>query len=215
MLKWKGFDKTLLIKHRWVLLIWVFFIMFSMAYIILTPRGSLNIFLSNYYNINIGVMAKYYTNLGEEWLLIPMGLILLFIVRSADFTIRLVLTFVFNTLFTVPIKFYLFDYDRPRIVLEKFNLIFTEGVDVHQYHSFPSGHSSAAFAMALALAFWFKNKTISIIVVIMAIGVGFSRIYLQQHFIEDVLGGAIIGLIAAWLASGFHWVPKEKRKLEI
>ena len=191
-------------------MIWLQFIMFSMAYIILTPQGRLNIMFSETYINNLGIFSKYYTYFGEEWLLVPLGFILLFVVRNTDFTIRLALTFVFNTLITVPVKFYIFNYDRPRIVLEKFNLVFTKGVDVHLYNSFPSGHSSAAFAMALAVAFWFNNKTISILAVLMAIGVGFSRIYLQQHFIEDVLGGAIIGLIAAWLASGFYWVPKEK-----
>lgn len=43
----------------------------------------------------------------------------------------------------------------------------------------------------------------------MAIGVGLSRVYLQQHFLEDVTGGAIIGLISAWLSSGFNWEPKQ------
>jgi membrane-associated phospholipid phosphatase len=44
----------------------------------------------------------------------------------------------------------------------------------------------------------------------MAIGVGLSRIYLQQHFIEDVIGGATIGLLAAGLAAGLTWIPKNK-----
>ena len=107
-------------------------------------------------------------------------------------------------------KFLIFDYNRPKLVLEKFNLVFTEGVKVHEYNSFPSGHSSAAFAMALALAFWFNNKAVSIVVILMAIGVGLSRIYLQQHFIEDVIGGATIGLLAAGLAAGLTWIPKNK-----
>lgn len=209
MLKWKGFDKRFLIDHRWVLVLWACFIMFCLAFIITTPYGNFNIWLSNHYHNGLGFFFRYYTNFGEEWLLIPIGVILVFLIRSITFTIRLAITFIINSLLTLLLKFVVFDYNRPKLVLHKFNLVFTEGVSVHEYNSFPSGHSSAAFAMALALAFWFKNKTVSLIVVLMAIGVGLSRIYLQQHFLEDVLGGAIIGLIAAWLANGFNWEPKQ------
>ncbi len=209
MLKWKWFDESLLNERRWVLMLWLLFIMFALAYIALTPRGELNILLSQNYFKELGSFFKYFTRFGEEWLLIPIGLIFIFVIKSIDFTIRLTATFILNTLITVPVKFYLFDYNRPKIDLHQFNLIFTEGVTVHDYHSFPSGHSSAAFAMALAIAFWYNHKAISIVVILMAIGVGFSRIYLQQHFVEDVIGGAVIGLIAAWLASGFYWLPKK------
>jgi len=210
MLKWKGFNKSFLIEHRWVLSLWLFFIMFSMAYVMLTPYGELNILVSKHYKSSIGYFFRYYTHFGEEWLLVPIGLALIFIIKKRDFTIKLIAAFVINSLITIPVKYCLFSYDRPRVALEKFNLIFTEGVDVHQFNSFPSGHSSAAFSMALMVALWYKDRLISFIVILMAIGVGMSRIYLQQHFIEDVMGGAIIGLLAASLSSGFYWQPKIK-----
>jgi membrane-associated phospholipid phosphatase len=94
------------------------------------------------------------------------------------------------------------------LVLEKFHLVFTEGVKVNQYNSFPSGHTSAAFAMALAIAFWYNDSKLSIFMVFLAIFVGLSRIYLQQHFVEDVMGGAVIGLVAAMFASGFSFSKK-------
>jgi len=205
MLKWQRIDKSFFINHRWVLFLWMLFIMFSLAFIATTPYGALNILLSKHYSSDWGFIFRYYTYFGEEWLLVPVGLILIVIIQKWDFVIRLTATFLLNTLITVPVKFLLFETERPKLALQKFHLVFTEGVDVHQYNSFPSGHSSAAFAMALAVAFWFNDKAISIIVIIMAIGVGLSRIYLQQHFVEDVMGGSVIGLIAATLASGLYW----------
>jgi membrane-associated phospholipid phosphatase len=210
MLKWQWFNKRLFMEHRWVLLLWVYFIMVSTASIVVTPYGHFNIWLSNHYHNGIGFFFKYYTHFGEEWILVPLGLLLVWFLKSITFTIRLTATFIFNALITIFFKFLIFDYNRPKLVLEKFNLVFTEGVKVHEYNSFPSGHSSAAFAMALALAFWFNNKAVSFVVILMAIGVGLSRIYLQQHFIEDVIGGATIGLLAAGLAAGLTWIPKNK-----
>lgn len=205
MLKWQRIDKSFFINHRWVLFLWMLFIMFSLAFIATTPYGALNILLSKHYSSDLGFFFRYFTYFGEEWLLVPVGLILIVLIRKWDFVIRLTATFLLNTLITVPIKFLIFETERPKLALQKFQLVFTEGVEVHQYNSFPSGHSSAAFAMALAIAFWFNDKAISIIVIIMAIGVGLSRIYLQQHFVEDVMGGSVIGLIAAALASGLYW----------
>ncbi|MFM9943610.1 MAG: phosphatase PAP2 family protein [Bacteroidia bacterium] len=210
MLKWKWFDKRLLAEHRWVLLFWLSFIMFCAASIVITPYGHFNIWFSKHYDSTLGYFFRYYTFFGEEILLIPIGIVLIYFIKSINFTIRLGATFLFNTLITVFFKFLIFDSNRPKIALDKFNLIFTEGVDVHLYNSFPSGHSSAAFAMALALAFYFKKNWVSLCVVFMAMGVGLSRIYLQQHFLEDVIGGATIGLIAATLATGISWEPKKQ-----
>ena len=64
-------------------------------------------------------------------------------------------------------------------------------------NGFPSGHTSAAFAMMLCIALIVKDKTLSAIFCIVAILIGYSRIYLSQHFAEDVLLGSVIGVISA------------------
>ena len=65
--------------------------------------------------------------------------------------------------------------------------------------SFPSGHSANAFAGALALsveapsgaAIWWP----------LAAAIAFSRVYLGVHYPLDVVGGAAVGLVSAWLAT--------------
>jgi membrane-associated phospholipid phosphatase len=60
---------------------------------------------------------------------------------------------------------------------------------------FPSGH------IALTTSLWggstkvFKSNIIRLLTPIMIVAVALSRVYLGRHFIGDVLGGAILGLI--------------------
>lgn len=74
---------------------------------------------------------------------------------------------------------------------------FIEGVTLHNYHSFPSGHTASAFALAAVLSFFTANKNYSFIFLIVAASVGYSRIYLGQHFLDDVLAGSVIGVFSS------------------
>lgn len=72
----------------------------------------------------------------------------------------------------------------------------------HQPHdySFPSGHTTAAFAVASILFFCFPKKY-GTPALFLAILVGLSRIYLGVHFPSDVAAGAFIGLFVGYLVS--------------
>lgn len=61
--------------------------------------------------------------------------------------------------------------------------------------SFPSGHTSSAFAAAIAVL-WYDRK-IGIPTTIFAFIMGFSRIYVEVHYPTDVLFGMLVGIIYA------------------
>jgi undecaprenyl-diphosphatase len=68
--------------------------------------------------------------------------------------------------------------------------------------SFPSLHTSLAFTIATIFAFYFKKY--KKIVFSIAFLVGFSRIYLGQHFLLDVMFGAFIGyMVSVYLLKVF------------
>ncbi|HET7036971.1 MAG TPA: phosphatase PAP2 family protein [Thermomicrobiaceae bacterium] len=61
--------------------------------------------------------------------------------------------------------------------------------------SFPSDHAAGAFAIAVALVlFW---RRIGWLMVFFAALIAFSRVYTGEHYVSDVLAGALIGTLAA------------------
>lgn len=67
--------------------------------------------------------------------------------------------------------------------------------------SFPSGHTTAAFCMYGLMALMTRSRAprLGLAWVGLAILVAFSRIFLVQHFLIDVLGGAVLGLFLSML----------------
>lgn len=61
--------------------------------------------------------------------------------------------------------------------------------------SFPSGHTTAAFASMVPL-FLLADKRWSWAGLVFAVMMGISRIYLVVHYPSDVLGGLIVGTVA-------------------
>jgi membrane-associated phospholipid phosphatase len=68
---------------------------------------------------------------------------------------------------------------------------------------FPSGHVALITALWGGTATVFNNRTIRILTPFVIVAMAFSRVYLGRHFIEDVLGGAIVGLIFLVLFTHF------------
>ena len=89
---------------------------------------------------------------------------------------------------------------RPKLFFQEFQNIqylhFIDGVTLYNSSSFPSGHTATAFAMATVLAIIIKNKNWQMPLLLAAVLVGYSRIYLAQHFLLDTLVGAAIGAVS-------------------
>ena len=71
---------------------------------------------------------------------------------------------------------------------------------MNSWNSFPSGHTTAAFAMYCSFSYYVKSKRVDLVLFLVAFLVGYSRIYLSQHFLIDVIFGAILGVLASFLA---------------
>ncbi len=62
--------------------------------------------------------------------------------------------------------------------------------------SFPSDHATFVFAVAVAL--FLGSRRVGFVALGIAAMVGFSRVYAGEHYLSDVLAGAVIGSVFAY-----------------
>lgn len=70
-----------------------------------------------------------------------------------------------------------------------------KGVDMLETLSFPSGHTTSAFTAAVVLTYITPKKAWGLVYFVLAVLVGYSRMYLSEHFFEDVVAGSAIGVL--------------------
>lgn len=70
-------------------------------------------------------------------------------------------------------------------------------LDNYLNNSFPSGHTLGAFGFFMLWSLFLpkKHKPFSLIFFTIALFVGFSRIYLGQHFFQDIYAGSVAGTL--------------------
>ena len=92
---------------------------------------------------------------------------------------------------------------RPRPYVDQSSIFYqiwtVMGQHMESDKSFPSGHTTAAFASMVPL-FILGRKNVSWLALVFAVSMGISRIYLGVHYASDVLGGIIVGSLAGVIA---------------
>jgi len=145
-------------------------------------------------------IMMFYTTLGNGGLIfIAAAVLLLFFRRTrragAAAGVAMILGLLFTNLIIKP----LVARPRPWVVMEGWQAL----VISSDMNSFPSGHTTAAFAFAMAICAVLPKKWAKAAALIAAALMGFSRLYVGVHFPTDVLAGAVIGtacgLIGAWI----------------
>lgn len=165
--------------------------------------------LNNQHSDAGDLVLKYFTYVGDGVFMAALGVIML-LIGKRKLGVLLILSFLLSGLLAQTIKRI---EQRPRPGLH-----FSKNPEViHRVeeklltgrNSFPSGHTTTAFAMFSLLAFATRNKFIQLFFFAVAVIVGYSRIYLGAHFAEDVLAGAAVGFISSyflcWLLRKKEW----------
>lgn len=147
-------------------------------------------------NVYVNAFFYYITYLGDgnvaPFLLL---VILLYNVRAGIYA---TLSFLSSVVVTQVLKRLFFDdVNRPFFVFQwQFHhpLTYVDGVDKYILNSFPSGHATQAFAILMCLAFMTKNQGLKLLIFLVAGLTAFSRVYLSQHWLNDITAGSLIGM---------------------
>jgi membrane-associated phospholipid phosphatase len=86
---------------------------------------------------------------------------------------------------------------RPRLLEQMGTLSFHPFTPSNAYASFPSGHTTSAFAAAMALSLMAPRYGWPLF--LGAAAIGLSRVVVHQHYPSDVLAGAAFGSLVAFL----------------
>jgi membrane-associated phospholipid phosphatase len=151
--------------------------------------------INSHHTPALDVLFQYATYLGHVLIYIPLLLYCIFFNRG--FILSAMLSIIICLLLTHVLKQHVFpDLLRP-ISLEAQNIVVhkIEGIHINHFNSFPSGHTATAFATALLLTSIFRNKLWGWLLPLLPFFVAYSRVYLAQHFVSDVLGGMALGII--------------------
>jgi membrane-associated phospholipid phosphatase len=163
------------------------------AFLGLWSQTSISLYINGHNSAFADFFFKYWTNVGLGYLILPIALILAFI----SFRYMLMSVFCFLVTFTVndSIK-YALNTPRPSMVFEGMhqNFYHVPGVDIYSWDSFPSGHTAIAFGMFCLLALIVNKSSVKFLFFICAFLVGYSRIYLAEHFLPDVMAASVIAV---------------------
>lgn len=136
---------------------------------------------------------RYMTHLGDGVTALVLSAILLIVNRK--WALALFLSFIISGGITQIIKNIFSDIMRPSAAIGIDKVHHVVGTNLSSFHSFPSGHTTSAFAIFLSIALLLKNKKLGLICFLFAVLIGYSRIYLSQHFPIDVFIGSVIGVV--------------------
>jgi membrane-associated phospholipid phosphatase len=153
-------------------------------------------------NGDLGIVADYFfaiwTNAGDGviWLIV---LIIILKMKRKDVLPLIISGFVVSTVITQVFKYFIIPNElRPYKAIADRALIHTVSfVEPYTTSSFPSGHTGAAFSFFLLFClilhknWWIWSGFAG------ALLVGYSRVYLAQHFPLDVAGGIIVAVATA------------------
>jgi membrane-associated phospholipid phosphatase len=187
------FSKNL-ISYHWLL--WGFLFFLGILFLAIFSNSNFSIIVNASHNNFLDQFFRFITFFGDGIFVFLVALIFLFFNKKNGTSI--LISLIINTIFIQVLKRVVFSNQfRPSFYFKNliedgyWNLI--DGVELYEKFSFPSGHTASIFCLCISICIFIKKKYFPLLLILLAYIVGFSRIYLSQHFLIDVLAGAFIG----------------------
>ena len=204
--------RQFIIEHKWFYFLWLIFIILGSSYFFFYSKGDFNLYFNCNKNICLDFFFKSSTHRAEFY--VSLFVVLLLFFYRISYGIFYLLNAALISLIVNFLKHQIFNAPRPVLYFKPyFDLEPVHGVGLLQQYSFPSGHSTFAFGSMLVLAIAIKNKWVSILCFSLALSTAISRIYLLEHFYEDIYAGAILGVIITTINYSWtkNWLQESRR----
>ncbi len=192
---------------RWFLFPSLVVLLFATILCISVPRELIHMKINAWHTPLLDQLFKVWTLLGDGWAVLVVVLVPLAI--KIRYSLVLFAGYAISGLAAQLVKrLYFSEAARPVKYFEingiDYDLYLVPGMDMHSWHSFPSGHTATAFGVLFGLSLILRSRLGQLLAFVLATGVGFSRMYLSQHFLMDVTAGAFVGLVGGYI--GWWWI---------
>lgn len=180
----------------------------------LTNKIEAHLFINKYHNSLFDNFFYYATYLGDG------AFVVITVIIAAFFNVRLALlifaSYALSAGITQGLKHLVFnEWIRPAGIFEANaqlqQLYLVPGVELNYHNTFPSGHSTSAFALFFSLSIFSSKKTIQFLLLGIAVLAAYSRVYLSQHFFIDIYAGSFIGTLCS-IAVYYYWIARLNEK---
>ena len=202
----------ILYPQRYFLIPFLILILIGFVMMLVFSKADLFLWINNHHNNFFDQYFKLNTLLGDGWVAVVLVLALVFF--KYRYSVLIALAYAYSAL-GVQIFKHLFNAPRPIKYFENIASIrVIEGYTIHKWNSFPSGHSASAFTLAVLLSYLLPYRNRNWIIVPLFALTAFSRVYLSQHFMEDIIAGGIIGVVMTfqliWWLENSKWYNSNK-----
>ncbi|MBD1383808.1 phosphatase PAP2 family protein [Mucilaginibacter rigui] len=190
--------KDVLHKIRYLFIPYIFILCACLIIKLLYTRHDIYFAINGFHTVFLDSVEPYITYIGDGVTIIIISAIVALCNYRASF---LLITSYALTALTAQILKYSFDMPRPKVYFanELDKIHFVKGLYILSVHSFPSGHTVTAFSAGVVITYLARNKAWGVLLLFVALMVAYSRMYLSQHFFEDVTVGSVVGVLVTFL----------------
>lgn len=206
--------KHLVKKNLFFLFPYFIFLVAGIALIYISGKDKLHLHINTYHNSLADLFFDYLTYLGDGWMALAIAIALLFF--RYRYSLIIILSYLLSSTIVQTLKHFVFyDSVRPALFFKNNpDLYLVPGVDNNIFNSFPSGHTATAFAIYFCLSLFVSNNVLKLCLFLLALLIGYSRVYLSQHFFEDIYAGSLIGVCSTIIVYALFFKEKVNSKLD-
>ncbi len=174
-----------------------FFLLVVAVFVLLADSKKAGFILLNPYHTDfLNYVFEALTLIGDGFFSVVLCLVF-FIIKKRHLGFMVFVSYATSGIAAQVLKAFISEA-RPALFLKNGSYpYFIDHVTLHNFHSFPSGHATSVFALVAVIAFAVKDKNYAIPLLALGVLVGYSRIYLGQHFLHDVVAGSLLGVLFA------------------